>query len=81
METVTLPDGTVLQQQVAASAPAAVAPAPAAPRTHRVAPGETLVAIAQRYSCDTKSLAAANGIKPPRYMLRQGQQLKLEGCG
>ncbi|WP_457020035.1 MULTISPECIES: transglycosylase SLT domain-containing protein [unclassified Luteimonas] len=81
VETVTLPDGTVLQQQAALSAPAAtVAPAPAAPRTHRVASGETLVAIAQRYSCDTKSLAAANGIKPPRYLVRQGQQLKLEGC-
>ncbi|MGJ4730558.1 LysM peptidoglycan-binding domain-containing protein, partial [Luteimonas sp. SDU101] len=59
---------------------AAPAPPPPAPRTHRVAPGETLVAIAQRYSCDTKSLAAANGIRPPRYLLRQGQQLKLEGC-
>ena len=79
METVTLPDGTVRQQTVA-TAPAATAPAPAAPRTHRVASGETLVAIAQRYSCDTKSLAAANGIKPPRYLLRQGQTLKLEGC-
>src|SRR5690606_17766428 len=79
METVTLPDGTVRQQAVAA-APVATAPAPAAPRTHRVASGETLVAIAQRYSCDTKSLAAANGIKPPRYALRAGQTLKLQGC-
>ena len=79
VETVTLPDGTVLQQ-AAASAPAAAAPVPAAPQTHRVASGETLVAIARRYSCDTRSLAAANGIKPPRYVLRQGQQLNLEGC-
>jgi membrane-bound lytic murein transglycosylase D len=79
VETMTLPDGTVLQQQVAPAA--ATAPAVAsAPSTHRVASGETLVAIARRYSCDTKSLAAANGLKPPRYLLRQGQQLKLEGC-
>ena len=76
VEAVTLPDGTILQQAVAAPAP----PAPAVPATHRVAAGETLVAIARRYSCDTKSLAAANGIKPPRYTVRQGQQLKLQGC-
>jgi membrane-bound lytic murein transglycosylase D len=25
-------------------------------------------------------LAKANGIKPPRYMVRPGQKLKLEGC-
>jgi membrane-bound lytic murein transglycosylase D len=80
METVTLPDGTVLQQAVAA-APAPATSATAAPRTHRVAAGETLVAIARRYSCDTRSLAAANGLKAPRYVLRQGQQLKLDGCG
>ncbi len=83
IETVTLPDGTVVQQAVA-GAPAAQAPAPApgpaAPRTHRVARGETLVAIARRYSCDTRSLAAANGLKPPRYVVRAGQTLKLSGC-
>lgn len=76
VEAVTLPDGSVVQQAVAP----VPAPAPAAPRTHRVASGETLVAIARRYSCDTRTLAAANGLKPPRYVLRQGQQLKLEGC-
>ena len=38
------------------------------------------MAIARRYSCDTKTLAAANGIKPPRYTLRPGQQLRLQGC-
>ena len=53
---------------------------PAAVRSHRVARGETLVAIAQRYQCDTKTLAAANGLKAPRYVLQQGQRLKLEGC-
>lgn len=58
-------------------------PAPAsarASRTHRVARGETLVAIAQRYQCDTKALAQANGIAAPRYLVRQGQTLRLEGC-
>src|SRR5690606_41359362 len=79
METVTLPDGTVIQQSAAQTA-AAPTPAPARPRTHRVASGETLNAIARRYSCEVRALAAANGIKPPRYALRAGQTLKLQGC-
>lgn len=60
---------------------ASSAPTPArTTRTHRVARGETLVAIAQRYRCDTKALAQANGIAAPRYLVRQGQTLRLEGC-
>lgn len=56
-------------------------PTPASkPREHRVARGDTLVSISQRYSCDTKTLAKANGLKAPRYAIRQGQRLKLEGC-
>jgi len=50
------------------------------PREHRVARGDTLVSISSRYACDTKVLAKANGLKPPRYAIRQGQRLKLEGC-
>src|SRR5690606_34597861 len=73
VETVTLPDGTVRQR------PAAPAPAPA-PRTHRVARGENLAAIARRHGCDTRQLAAANGIKPPKYLLRAGQTLDLAVC-
>ncbi|WP_242106915.1 transglycosylase SLT domain-containing protein [Luteimonas aquatica] len=57
------------------------APAPRkTPREHRVARGDTLVSIAQRYSCDTKSLAKANGIKGPRYAVHAGQRLTLSGC-
>jgi membrane-bound lytic murein transglycosylase D len=74
--TVTAPDGSVSTVQAPSPAPAP----PAAPRSHRVARGETLVSIAQRYSCDTKVLASANGLKAPRYLLRQGQQLELQGC-
>ena len=81
VEAVTLPDGTVIRQP---AAPAAAAPAPAAqparPRSHRVASGETLNSIARRYSCDVRALAAANGIRPPRYVLRAGQTLELRGC-
>ena len=80
VETVTLPDGTVLQQAAAPAPVAAPAAAPAAPRTHRVASGENLAAIARRYRCDARALAAANDIEPPRYVLRAGQTLTLQGC-
>ena len=49
-------------------------------RTHTVRRGETLTRVAQQYQCDMRALAKANGIKPPRYMVRPGQRLKLEGC-
>jgi membrane-bound lytic murein transglycosylase D len=53
---------------------------PSTPRDHRVRGGETLTAIAQRYECDLKDLAKANGIKAPRYSIRPGQKLSLAGC-
>jgi len=42
--------------------------------------GETLSSIARKFQCSTQSLARANGIKAPRYDIRPGQALKLEGC-
>ena len=50
------------------------------PRQHRVERGDTLVSIAQKYQCDTGQLAKANDIKGPRFAIRPGQRLKLEGC-
>lgn len=50
------------------------------PREHHVVRGDTLVSISRRYSCDTRTLARANNLKAPRYAIRQGQNLKLEGC-
>jgi len=50
------------------------------PREHRVERGDTLVSIAQRYQCDASVLAKANGLAAPRFMLRRGQQMRLEGC-
>ena len=61
----------------------AAAPAPAKPkraREHRVRRGETLTAIAQKFQCDTGDLAKANKIKGPRFAIRPGQKLRLEGC-
>jgi len=49
-------------------------------RLHRVKAGETLGAIARRHRCNLRTLAAANNIRAPRYFLRVGQQLRLEGC-
>jgi len=62
--------------------PAATTPSKKVParRDHRVRGGETLTAIAQRYECDLKDLAKANGIKAPRYNIRPGQKLSLAGC-
>ena len=66
---------------VAPAAPQTSKPAKPVPaRDHRVRGGETLTAIAARFQCDLKDLAKANGIKAPRYNIRPGQKLSLEGC-
>lgn len=67
--------------ETAAATTAAPQPAKAdAPAQHRVAAGETLMAVARRYGCNVKRLAEVNGIRPPRYAIRQGQVLRLDGC-
>jgi membrane-bound lytic murein transglycosylase D len=50
-------------------------------RQHKVARGDTLASIARKYSCETSELAKANGIKGPRYSVKLGQRIKLQGCG
>ena len=54
--------------------------APAASREYTVQTGETLTNVAQKFECDTKVLAQANGIAAPSYNISPGQKLKLEGC-
>lgn len=81
VETMPPSSGIAPAPLVGAVAPAnPVAVKPKTPETHKVARSETLVSIAQKYQCDTKSLAKANGLKAPRYALKAGQRLKLEGC-
>jgi len=70
-----------------ASVPTPVAsaetPKPAKPAKvakHKVARGETLTAISKKFQCDMRELAEANRIKAPRYSIKPGQTLKLEGC-
>lgn len=70
----------------------AAVPAPAQPhaapepkrkrgaRQHKVERGDTLIGIARRFQCDADDLARANDLKAPRYALRPGQKLRLEGC-
>lgn len=60
-------------------------PKPAEPkakqaREYRVAKGDTLGRISQRYQCDLKKLARANGLKGPAYSVRPGQSIQLESC-
>lgn len=65
---------------------AAPLPRPAAPpaphaaplRTHRVAVGETLTAIARHYATTVAAIAKLNGIRNPSF-IRVGQRLKLPG--
>lgn len=53
----------------------------AAIRSHTVRAGDTLAAIARRYNCPSaQSLAQANNIRPPQYLIRPGQQIRLTGC-
>lgn len=79
-------DGTV-PVTVATGVPTTVAtgkPAPAkraTPRDYKVQRGETLTDVARKFSCDTKQLGKANGVKGPRYLVKPGQKLKLDGCG
>jgi membrane-bound lytic murein transglycosylase D len=79
-----------------APAPAAAPPAPKDPPKqqpkpareekpkpvgqHKVGRGDTLASIARRYACDIDDLAKANRIKGPRYDVKQGQRLRLQGC-
>ena len=77
-----VPGQSAVQATVATGKPAPVVAKskPRPTKTHTVRRGETLTQVAQRYQCDMRVLAKANGIKPPRYMVKPGQKLKLEGC-
>ena len=54
---------------------------PKAARLHKVERGDTLMSISRRYDCQIGELAKANRLKAPRYTVRPGQRIKLQGCG
>ena len=72
--------GTGSDGVVVASAPRAKPARSNRPSTYTVKRGETLTQIAQKFQCDTGDLAKVNKIKAPRFAIRPGQTLKLNGC-
>lgn len=62
----------------------ATRPGTAAPsgsgRTHVVRRGETLHSIAMRYGCAVNTVASANGVRAPRYLIMPGQRLQVPSC-
>ena len=67
-----------------AAGPATAAPSPppkpAVPKSYQVQRGENLTTIARKFRCDLGDLAKINKIKPPKYAIRPGQSLSLQGC-
>ncbi|MDH4335471.1 MAG: LysM peptidoglycan-binding domain-containing protein [Chloroflexota bacterium] len=61
------------------SDPAPLTPSAPAPVVHRVAPGENLTVIAQRYGTTIGAIVRANGISNPSF-LRVGQRLTIPGA-
>ena len=51
------------------------------PGYYTVQRGETLTSIARKFDCDLGDFAKANKLKAPKYAIRPGQALKLDGCG
>ena len=75
--------GDVSNVAPAASAPTqpAAPPPPAKPKTYQVQRGENLTGIARKFECNLGDFAKANKLKAPKYAIRPGQTLKLDGCG
>ena len=49
---------------------------------YTVRQGDTLGRIASRFPCvNVRELAAVNNIRPPRYLIRAGQRLRIPACG
>ncbi|MBB1060666.1 transglycosylase SLT domain-containing protein [Marilutibacter spongiae] len=73
------PDSAIVRSRPAV-APATPGPVTSTPREYRVKAGETLTSIARKFQCGTGQLARSNNISAPRYTIRPGQRLSLEGC-
>lgn len=65
---------------VATGKPVVAKPKAKQVRSYTIAKGDTLGRVAQKYQCEIKELAKANGVKAPSYALKPGQSIKLAGC-
>jgi membrane-bound lytic murein transglycosylase D len=69
-----------------ASTTATVSPAPAKyssptkPKSYKVQRGDTLSSIARKQGCEIRDIAKANKLKAPKYSIRPGESLSLQGC-
>lgn len=72
--------GTPAEAAAQVAAPPKPKPQPAKAKVHTVKRGETLTSISRKFGCDLADLAKANKLKAPKYAIRPGQPLKLDGC-
>ncbi|MDE2257476.1 MAG: transglycosylase SLT domain-containing protein, partial [Xanthomonadaceae bacterium] len=66
--------------ELAADLHAAAEPVAPARRLYVVRRGDTLGAIARKHGCSSGDLARLNHLRPPHYLLRIGQDLRVSGC-
>ncbi len=50
------------------------------PKTSQVQRGDTLSSIARKNGCDISDITRANNLRAPKYSIRPGQTLSLQGC-
>lgn len=74
------PQAAIVRSGAPSASPAPIADKPAPKRDYSVQRGETLASIARKFGCNVRSLASNNDVRAPRYTIRPGQTLKLDGC-
>ncbi len=63
-----------------ASTPAKPASTSTTSKTYNVQRGDTLSSIARKQGCEARDIAKANNLKAPKYSIRPGQSLSMQGC-
>ena len=74
-----MPTDATAQAEPPVARPAASS-RPAKPSSYKVQRGETLTSISRKFGCDLSDFAKANKLKAPKYSIRPGQTLSLQGC-
>ncbi len=74
-------DGPAAERAVEIASAAVRHPTQVTPRGYTVRSGDSLASIARRHGCRSpEALARTNGIAAPKYLIRPGQKLRLDGC-